>query len=359
MKKKSRVYIVTECPYVGIFRGIIELSKELKSLGFSLTYIFPKTPRNRYGEKQVDHEKELRKYGQIIRKPLRRKLFFLAGDVRCLKSYFLLEKPDIVISYTEYAGKVCRILRNIGSIDNLYHTPSCVGIKRKSFWFGLLEYFFEKLLSTSADYYLACGPSECFILNQKFKISPEKIVFLPDLRIFKKVEERVDKYLFIYVGRIVKDKGVFELLKSFKMLNLLKKVVFVGDGRELKKLKKLYPEVEFTGRVEPERVFHYLSVSKYFISNSVVEGMPYSLVEAMSMGTVPIVSNVEGHMDLILNGFNGFLFNNQLELMNTIFKVQLLDNKIYNSLSSNAKKSSNNLLKLAKISIKNNFKKYD
>lgn len=359
MKKKNRVYIITECPYVGIFRGIIELSRELKSLGFRLTFILPEIPRNRYGENQIDNEQELCKYGNIIHKPLRRKLIFLLGDIKYLNNYFLYEKPDIVISYTEYAGKVCRILRRMGSINNLYHTPSCIGIKRKSFWHGLIEYFFEKLLSTSADYYLACGPSECFILNKTFKVSLEKIIFLPDLRTIKNTKKRANKYLFVYVGRIIKDKGVFELLESFKMLNLLERVIFVGDGRELEKLKKLYPTTIFTGRVSPEKVLHYLSVSKYFISNSVVEGMPYTLVEAMSMGAVPIVSNVEGHADLILNGFNGFLFKNQLELINTIFKVQLLDNKSYNNLSKNAKKSSNKLFKLAKMKIKNNFNKYD
>ena len=133
----------------------------------------------------------------------------------------------------------------------------------------------------------------------------------------------------------------------------------IGDGRKLVELRKKYPTVNFLGRLSPEEVLSYLSVSKFFISNSVIEGLPFSLIEAMQMGVVPIVSNIEGHMDLIINNSNGFLYNNQLDFINSIFKVQLLDKKEYERISFLAKKTIENLTRIAKESIKTNFQKYE
>jgi UDP-N-acetylglucosamine:LPS N-acetylglucosamine transferase len=175
--KKNKVYIVTECPYVGVFRAIVELSQELKKLGFDISYILPEEARNRYGEKQLEHEKVLNKYGKVFRQPLRRKLRYLFNDVSNLRKFFLKNKPDIVISYTEYAGKVCRILYKNGKIRKLFHVPSCIGVKRKNIIPGFIEYVFEKILSKHATSYLACGASEAYILKNKYKIPINKIVF--------------------------------------------------------------------------------------------------------------------------------------------------------------------------------------
>jgi len=75
---------------------------------------------------------------------------------------------------------------------------------------------------------------------------------------------------------------------------------------DLEVLKRQYPNAKFTGRIAPEEVLAFLSASKFFISNSVIEGLPYALIEAMTYGVVPIVSNVEGHKDLVIDGKNGF-----------------------------------------------------
>lgn len=359
MMKKNKIYIITECPYVGVFRAIIELSSELKEIGFKITYILPDNARNRYGENQKEHEKIFLKYGKIIYQPLRRKFRYMFSDAVSLKKIIKVNKPDIVVSYTEYAGKICRILYRGGYIKKLFHVPSCVGVKRKKFLSRFVEYIFEKILSKNASFYLACGSSEAYILKDKYKIPIEKIIFLPNLRTFKVIKSKKFKYDFIYVGRMVKDKGVFELLESFKLLGILEKVLFVGDGKELDKLKFIYPEVKFTGRVSPEEVFNFLSLSKFFVSNSIIEGLPYSLIEAMALGAVPLVSDVEGHKDLIINGRNGFLYNKQIDLVNTIFKAQLIGARDYNEMKESAQKTIINLSKLAKENIKNNFKIYD
>ncbi len=360
MKKKNKIFIITECPYVGIFQAILVLSPELKNLGFELNFIFPEKSRNRYGEQQIEHEQILIKYGKIIHLPLRRKLHYILSDVFYLGRFFKNNKPDIVISFTEYSGKICRFLYNRKLIKNYYHAPQCIGIKRKKRFHQLIEFLFEKLLYKNTDYYLACGPSECYLLNKKYKVPPEKIILCPNFKVIEVASfEKKKKYEFIYVGRMVRDKGVYQLLDIFKILNMLDKIIMIGDGRELTKLRKKYPTVNFLGRISPEEVMSYLLVSKFFVSNSVIEGLPFSLIEAMQAGVIPIVSNVEGHMDLIFNNNNGFLYNNQLEFINCIFKVQLLDDKEQDRISFLAKNTITNLTRIAKESIKTNFQKYE
>jgi len=357
--KIDRVYIVAECPYVGVFRAMIELSQELRKIGFQISYVLPSQPRNRYGESQIENEKILLKYGKIIHQPLRRKYYYIYRDLSSLKKFFKLHSPDIVISYTEYAGKVCRILYKNGCIKKLYHVPSCVGVKRKALLSRLVEYISERLLSKYASFYLACGSSEAFILTNKYKVPVEKVIFIPNARTFRNNKIEKAKYQFIYVGRMVKDKGVFELLEAFKLLGIIDKVLFVGDGKELNNLKIKYPEVTFVGRVLPEEVFNFLSISRFFISNSIIEGLPYALIEAMAIGTVPIVSNVEGHKDLIISGQNGLLYDKRIDLVNTIFKAQLMSSNDYYRMKTSAQETIINLAKLARKNIKNNFKIYE
>lgn len=357
--KKSKIYIITECPYVGVFRAIVELSKELKDVGFDISYILPEQARNRYGEKQIDHENVLKKYGHVFHQPLRRKLRYIFGDINNIKSFLSINKPDIVISYTEYAGKVCRILYKKGVIKKLFHVPSCVGIKRKNLLEGFVEYFFETILSKYAYKYLACGASEAYILKNEYSIPFEKIVFLPNLRTFKKINQTKIKYQFIYVGRIIKEKGVFDLLDTLELTGFVGNSLFVGDGKDLEILKKKHPKAKFTGRVSPEKAIELISASRFFISNSVIEGLPYSLIEAMACGVVPIVSDVEGHKDLVINGKNGFLYTKQIDLVNYIFKSQLINAEDYKQMSKSAKETIINLSKIAKKNIRNNFKIYE
>lgn len=358
MMKKNKVCIITECPYVGVFRAIVELSKELKKIGVEISYILPEKHRNRYGENQASHEKILNKYGNVFNLPLRRKLVYLKRDIKKMELFLQNNDFDVLVSYTEYAGKICRIMYKAKLIKKLFHVPSCIGIRRKNNISRLVECFFEKRLSKYSTAYLACGSSEAYILNNKYNVPLKKIIFLPNLRsIEKNKKNKKYQYQFIYVGRMIKSKGVFDLLEALKIVGFLDKSIFVGDGKDLEKLKIMYPEVKFTGRVKPEKVLDLFCVSKFFVSNSIIEGLPYTLIEAMSVGVVPIVSNVEGHKDLVNNCQNGFLYDKKIDLVNCIFKSQLIGSKDYDRMSESAKITILNLNNIAKKNIKNCFEK--
>ena len=65
--------------------------------------------------------------------------------------------------------------------------------------------------------------------------------------------------------------------------------------------------MKFTGRVEVTELENLLCRANLFVSGSSYEGYGLSTIEAMSSGTVPVVTRVGIHPQLILNGTSGFL----------------------------------------------------
>lgn len=118
------------------------------------------------------------------------------------------------------------------------------------------------------------------------------------------------KNSFYFVGRIVKDKGIFELLEAFK--RVLKEFpdaqldVF-GDGEELNSCKKMLSEderVKYFGYVKDPLLM--ASKDEVFVLPSYHEGLSLALLEAAMMGKRIIATNIEGNKEII-DGKNGVL----------------------------------------------------
>ena len=113
----------------------------------------------------------------------------------------------------------------------------------------------------------------------------------------------------LYVGRLVKGKGVEYLISAMKSCPD-EKLVIVGDGaerRNLELLAKNMTNVNFVGEVPPERVSDYLQRARMFVLPSVSEGSPNVILEAMALGVPVIATAVGGIPDLIKHGDTGFL----------------------------------------------------
>jgi len=79
----------------------------------------------------------------------------------------------------------------------------------------------------------------------------------------------------------------------------------------------------------------------------------------MTVGVVPVLSKVAGHEDLILNGYNGFLFDDQEDLTNTLLKIACLPEGDIESLSNNAKIVPKEYCKISRSNLKRHFEKYE
>lgn len=160
-------------------------------------------------------------------------------------------------------------------------------------------------------------------------------------------KENINEHLFdnnypilCSAARVVPHKGYVTIIKA---LGILKKkgikfnFIALGDGPDINKLKLLSKElgldnnVRFLGYVR--NPFKYITISKVFILASEYEGMPNSLIQAMSLGVPVISSDSPGaSSEVLCNGVLGGLFSvgNEKELSNLILEKLLNGQEIYN-----------------------------
>lgn len=147
--------------------------------------------------------------------------------------------------------------------------------------------------------------------------NPEKIFIMPNATTLKMGESpKFDKNIVLYVGRLIKRKGVDYLIKAFKKLknpDTLLVIVGYGENEEgLKKLAQGSHNIIFTGKIPQEHLHRYYSKASIVVVPSVSDEMgdPWVFVlnEAMLHGKPVIATHaVGGAYDLIQDGVNGFM----------------------------------------------------
>lgn len=167
----------------------------------------------------------------------------------------------------------------------------------------------------------------------------------------KQFAERKNNTL-ISVGRLEDQKNYRFLINALSKTNY--SLDIYGDGSQkndlIKFAKDKRVDVNFHGIIEGEKLIKNLSNYKYFVSTSLYEGNPKSLLEAMSAGCLVIASNIESHLEF-LNDENSILFNlnNSTELVNTINDLENLDEDKTENLISNSKKTVENFYNLDQL----------
>lgn len=168
--------------------------------------------------------------------------------------------------------------------------------------------------------------------QSRFMQTPVSKEELSSLR--KKYNIQEDDVVLLFVGRHGEEKRVFELLSQCKKLVALKnncKCLFVGNGPAyeamLEDAKKEIKEgkIIFTSFIPWEEVHKYYEMADIFITASLSEMHSLTILEAQ-LNSLPIVARRdESYADSIFNGVNGFLTDNDNELLEKIIK--LVDSK--------------------------------
>ena len=211
------------------------------------------------------------------------------------------------------------------------------GLKQKFFKF--MEYF-TCLLSTSVQpdshlnkewaikeglfkpkkgHVLGKGSAQGVSLK-RFDIS-KKASWYNEIRTQYNISKEVK--VFSFVGRIVPQKGINELLEAFFRIDRKDTFLFIlGAPDELDSLNQELVEkaqkadnIVFTGSVpDPER---YVAASDFFVIPSYREGFPNTILEAGALGVPSIVTRINGMIDLIQDGHTGFVC--EIKSVDTLF----------------------------------------
>ena len=108
-----------------------------------------------------------------------------------------------------------------------------------------------------------------------------------------------DDYI-LYLGRIVPEKGLTYLINAFKNVKTDKKLIIAGGAsdtaeffEELKVLAADDPRIQFVGFVQGQLLEELYSNAYVYVLPSDLEGMPLSLLEAMSYGNCCLTSDIQ------------------------------------------------------------------
>jgi len=147
----------------------------------------------------------------------------------------------------------------------------------------------------------------------------------------------INKKVILYVGNLVKIKGIHTLVESCRILHSRMPdffVLIVGDGIERAKLESLVvsyglgDNIKFLGYLEPSKLPSYYNSADTFVLPSFVEGHSVALLEAMASGLPVIASMVGGNKETVEEGINGFFFEagDSVILAEKLIKILTDDN---------------------------------
>ena len=159
-----------------------------------------------------------------------------------------------------------------------------------------------------------------------------------DINLFKQLNLIRYEDRLIFVGRLNKEKNLFNLIEAISKTDIILDIY--GQGNLEKKLKKFTKrkdaKVNFMGVVANEKLPIIYNKYKYYILPSYSEGMPKTLLEAMACGCACIGTNVKGINEVIEDGINGFLSENvSFETINKTIE-RALQNEKQNEITKNA-----------------------
>jgi len=158
------------------------------------------------------------------------------------------------------------------------------------------------------------------------------------------------KFLILFVGSMEPFhayKGVEYLLNAIYRLKELDGIFyFVGEGALKPQYMKMAQDlainnkVRFTGKLDNESLIKHYRAADIFVLPSVsTEAMPIVMLEAMACGTPVITTRIPGPMEMIREGFNGYLVNprDPLDLAKTI-QSTLLNQSVLLQMQKNSRK---------------------
>ena len=279
------------------------------------------------------------------------------------------EKYDIVHVHTPIAALLGRIAAKMAGVKHIIYTAH-------GFYFHeempkntyRLFYIIEKYAARFMTDWLLLQSKEDYDLSvqSKFK-NTNRIIHLSngvDIwnkfnlslidqqnqdELKKELKVMNDDIVFSFIGRLVEEKGIFELVRAFKAVNKKypnTKLLLIGglleSERDQDSYNKLMEELNHPSIILAgfqKNIPLYLSISNIFVLPSYREGLPRSIIEAMAMSKPIIATNIRGCREEVFEGENGFLVEKaNVESLEEAMEKFLLNPEICNMFGINSRR---------------------
>lgn len=304
---------------------------------------------------------------RIVNVPMQRSISPLRDLVSLWKLFwvFFKEKPQIVHSITPKAGLLSMTAAYFAGVPIRIHTFTGLIFPAKKGMLQKLLILMDKLLCHFAtNIYPEGNGVKTDLIKYQITGKPLKVLANGnvngiDTDYFKdenydtedkqklRQELHIEKpdFVFIFVGRLVGDKGINELVAAFAKLGLANvKLLLVGN--EENDLDPLQPNTVSEIRTNKNiiavgfqaNVRLYFAISDALVFPSYREGFPNVVMQAGAMGLPSIVSDINGCNEIIIEGLNGTIIpvKDEDAIFNAMTKV-LNDQNYFNSLQLNAR----------------------
>lgn len=246
---------------------------------------------------------------------------------------FLREKPTMVHSMTPKAGLLCMVAAWMCRVPVRIHTftglvfPTSHGLKKK------LLMLTDAITCRCATHIIPEGEGvKNDLLSNGITRKPLQVlgygnVMGIDVQRFsrrKEIEEAASEirdnsvFTYLFVGRIVGDKGINELVSAFVRLNRTHpntRLLLVGFfeneldpvSPETRRLIEECEQIEYAGEQKGDNLVAYYAASDCFVFPSYREGFPNTVIEAGAMDLPCIVTDINGSREIIEHGKNGII----------------------------------------------------
>jgi len=209
----------------------------------------------------------------------------------------------------------------------------------KNLSYRIIRFFFIKFLSQSNTIICQNEDDKKFLISKNSKLK-NKIKLIPGsgIKILKFNFYHNEKINFLFVGRIIKEKGVVEFIQASKIISeKYKNIVqftIIGQIYDKNKFNSHFFSLLKKSNIKyhgyKENILEYIKRSSCIVLPSYREGLSRFLLEGLSLGKPIITTNVPGCKQLVKNNKNGFLVNSKdvNSLVNAITSfIELSDKK--------------------------------
>jgi glycosyltransferase involved in cell wall biosynthesis len=256
-----------------------------------------------------------------------------------VKSFFMLyhlikkEKYIMIHTHTPVASFVGRIAAKLAGVPHIVYTAHGFhfhehGSKLKNF----VYYRLEKFAGRFTDVLITINKDDFEIVKAKSIVPKGKVFYIKGVGVDtkklnpknvsesdkKEIKEKfslsAETHVIVSVGRLEREKHfehLIEALRIVKEKEVRFKFFIAGNGplsSSLLKVAKsfgLEEELVLLGHID--EISNLLSLSDVYVTASLREGLPVSVMEAMAMEKPVVAYNIRGVRDLVEDGVNGFL----------------------------------------------------
>ena len=272
---------------------------------------------------------------KVIEVPMERRISPFK-DLRSLRRLYKVirsERPDIVHSFTPKAGLLAIMAAKLAGIKVRIHTftglvfPTASGLKKR-----LLKTT-DRLTCSCATHIIAEGQGvrrdlvDAGITKKEVRVLGHGNIRGIDLAYYDRTPEVLELadnlkvpgvFTFLFVGRVVRDKGIVELVQAFEKLCPDKqpvRLVLVGPfendvdpiPEDIRRRIEENPAIITTGELTGIDLLAWYAASDCFVLPSYREGFPNTVLEAGAMGLPSIVTDINGSREIITDGINGII----------------------------------------------------